>query len=1075
MSFRINSEFLFVDCLSRTSVSGKPGRNRPTLDDLLDEKTIHHNERYEPHKEKDYQGPDVDGGSAEGVIKFGWFDGVFMRCLLNIWGVMLFLRLTWVVGQSGLLEGLAIITLSNVVTLITAISMSAVSTNGQIKAGGIYYMISRSLGPEFGGAIGLTFTLANSIAVSMYLIGFCEALMDLLSQILPDFTSIVGMRVNDIRLIGSVSLVLILGLAIVGMDWVTRVQMVLLFLLLIAQADFIIGSFLPPSDEAKAKGFVGYNGTILKDNLWSAYTADPSGKENSFFTVFAVFFPAVTGIVAGANLSGDLKDPGVAIPKGTLLAIATTYISYMIYAVMMASCSLRLASGVSEEVHFGTDLFNDTVGAALNITRAFDDCEGRRCEFGLSASQQMMEVVSAWGPLIYAGCFAATLSSAIASLVGAPRVFQAVAKDKLFPFIGSFAEGWGANNDPVRGYILVFIISLVCILIGDLNVVSSLLSNFFVAAYALINFSVFHASITNSPGWRPSFRYYNKWISLMGTALCIVVMFLMDYTTALITFICIICLYLYVHVRNPEVNWGSSTQSQSFISALKAVQTLARVEDHVKNYRPKLIVMTGDPSDRPCLIDFANLLTKRISLLECQGITNVSADWKEVAAKKQHANNWLRDNHVKAFYAVTRSSSFSEGVRVSIELSGLGKLSPNMMLMGFCRRWKEDPERCREYYKAIKAALDLRLAVGVLRVAGGLDISDIFGVEHEGVSQAIARKRKLSELSDSSGNLEDCGSSIASDRGKHVGHDPEERGCPTPVVLVEEVDEEKQQRRQQQRQQQQQRQHARLKAESSLLVEKLQVVTSKKSPQLSGPLTDKGGNPVDEETIERIVQYRTKSPSDRAGKKDGQATIDVYWLYDDGGLTLLLPHILTTRSKFSRCRLRVFFLSDKIDDLDMETRSMATLLAKFRIAFQDVILLSDVTKKPSRQTRDEFRELIANPASVLDSPTDDHLAEGNSDLPPPPPPPSASVLSASDLLAHSEKTSFHLRVAEIIRQNSSSAELVVMTLPLPKKGGSVSAPPPPELYMAWLDMITRNMPPFLLIRGNQESVLTFYS
>ena len=119
----------------------------------------------------------------------------------------------------------------------------------------------------------------------------------------------------------------------------------------------------------------------------------------------------------------------------------------------------------------------------------------------------MMEVISAWGPLIYAGCFAATISSAIASLVGAPRVFQAVAKDKLFPYIESFSRGYGANNDPVRGYVLVFIISLICILIGDLNVVSSLLSNFFVAAYALINFSVFHADITNSPGWRPSFKY----------------------------------------------------------------------------------------------------------------------------------------------------------------------------------------------------------------------------------------------------------------------------------------------------------------------------------------------------------------------------------------------------------------------------------------------------------------------------------------------------------------------------------------------------------------------------------------
>ena len=172
----------------------------------------------------------------------------------------------------------------------------------------------------------------------------------------------------------------------------------------------------------------------------------------------------------------------------------------------------------------------------------------------------MMEIVSAWGPLIYAGCFAATLSSAISSLEGAPRVLQALAKDEIFPYLETFAVGHGRNNDPIRGYIAVFAISLVCILIGDLNYISGLLANFFVAAYALINFSVFHASVTNSPGWRPSFKYYNKWLSIIGTLLCITVMFLMEPYTALITFIMIIILYICVVYRKTNANWGSSTQ-----------------------------------------------------------------------------------------------------------------------------------------------------------------------------------------------------------------------------------------------------------------------------------------------------------------------------------------------------------------------------------------------------------------------------------------------------------------------------------------------------------------------------------
>merc|ERR1719431_2386957 len=176
--------------------------------------------------------------------------------------------------------------------------------------------------------------------------------------------------------------------------------------------------------------------------------------------------------------------------------------------------------------------------ANRTVDLTYTDCEGRECLYGSLHDQQTMAVISCTGYLIYGGCFAATISSAIASLVGAPRVLQALAKDKLYPKIEFFAPGWGANNDPVRGYVLVFIIALGCILVAELNLVSSLLSNFFVAAYALINFSVFHASITKSPGWRPAFKFYNPWVALLGTFLCVFAMFAMDWVTALITMLC---------------------------------------------------------------------------------------------------------------------------------------------------------------------------------------------------------------------------------------------------------------------------------------------------------------------------------------------------------------------------------------------------------------------------------------------------------------------------------------------------------------------------------------------------------
>ena len=428
------------------------------------------------------------------------------------------------------------------------------------------------------------FTLANSIAVAMYIIGFAESFLDCMAEYVNGWSGLVGDKTHDVRIIGSSSLVLIMVLAVVGMDWVTRVQKGLLVLLIVSQVDFLVGTVVPRGDEVYAKGFTGWSLDTARENLGSNYT-----DGNSFFSVFAVFFPAVTGIVAGANLSGDLKDPASAIPKGTLSAILTTYITYIFYGVTVGMTYLTEASGnVTEYRSWVNSSFSQDLPSYQDCTPETRRFQGGPCEYGTLRDQQTMAVISFTGYLIYGGCFAATLSSAIASLVGAPRVLQALGKDKLYPKIEFFSPGWGANNDPIRGYILVFLIALVCVLIAELNLVSSLLSNFFVAAYALINFSVFHASITKSPGWRPAFKFYSPWLSLFGVILCLFSMFAMDWITALFTFLITAVLYLYILYRKPEANWGSSAQAQVFVSALKGVQSLTDTPEHVKNYRPKV-------------------------------------------------------------------------------------------------------------------------------------------------------------------------------------------------------------------------------------------------------------------------------------------------------------------------------------------------------------------------------------------------------------------------------------------------------------------------------------------------------
>ncbi|TNN44247.1 Solute carrier family 12 member 2 [Liparis tanakae] len=231
-----------------------------------------------------------------GSIKFGWVKGVLIRCMLNIWGVMLFIRMSWIVGQAGIGLTIAVILMATVVTTITGLSTSAIATNGFVRGGGAYYLISRSLGPEFGGSIGLIFAFANAVAVAMYVVGFAETVVEMLS----DVDALMTDELNDIRIVGTLTVILLLGISVAGMEWEAKAQIVLLFILLAAIANYFIGSFIAVENK-EPKGFFGYSSAIFLENLGPDFR-----DEETFFSMFAIFFPAATGILAGANISGDL-------------------------------------------------------------------------------------------------------------------------------------------------------------------------------------------------------------------------------------------------------------------------------------------------------------------------------------------------------------------------------------------------------------------------------------------------------------------------------------------------------------------------------------------------------------------------------------------------------------------------------------------------------------------------------------------------------------------------------------------------------------------------------------------------
>ncbi|KAM7152010.1 solute carrier family 12 member 1 isoform 1-T1 [Macrochelys suwanniensis] len=929
--------------------------------------------------------------SKGGFVKFGWVKGVLVRCMLNIWGVMLFIRLSWIVGQAGIGLGVIIILLATTVTSITGLSTSAIATNGFVRGGGAYYLISRSLGPEFGGSIGLIFAFANAVAVAMYVVGFAETVVELLKS----SGALMVDESNDIRIIGSITVVVLLGISMAGMEWEAKAQVILLVILLIAIVNFFIGTIIPTSNEKKARGFFNYQASIFAENF------GPDFRDEGFFSVFAIFFPAATGILAGANISGDLEDPQAAIPKGTMLAILITTIAYLGVAICVAACVVRDATGNTNDTVVSGMICNGSSACILGYD--FSSCKAQECRYGLMNNFQVLNMVSGFGPLITAGIFSATLSSALASLVSAPKVFQALCKDNIYKALHFFAKGHGKNNEPLRGYVLTFIIAMAFILIAELNTIAPIISNFFLASYALINFSCFHASYAKSPGWRPAFKYYNMWVSLFGAMLCCGVMFVINWWAALITYAIELFLYIYVTYKKPEVNWGSSAQALYYVNALDSALELTAVEDHVKNFRPQCIVLTGGPMTRPALLDITHSFTKNNGLcICCQVYTGPRKlcvkEMNSGMAKKQA---WLTKNKRKAFYAAVAADSFRDGVKSLLQASGLGRMRPNTLVLGFKTDWRDaSAVQIENYMGVIHDAFDFELGVVIVRISQGFDISQVLQVQEELEKLEQERLALEATIKDNEFEEESHGIRGLFDKARKLN-------------ITKHV----------------------TKKDSSI-------------------------NTIQSMHVGEFNQ-RLLEASNQFKKKQGKGTIDVWWLFDDGGLTLLIPYILTMRKKWKDCKLRIF-TGGKINRIEDEKLAMTSLLSKFRIKYADIKIIGNINMKPNKESWKFFEEMI-EPYRLHESCKDLTTAEKLKRETP-------WKITDAELEVFKEKSYRQVRLNELLQEHSRAANLIVLSLPVARKG-VVSD----HLYMAWLEILSKNLPPILLVRGNHKNVLTFYS
>nr|CAH0112221.1 unnamed protein product [Daphnia galeata] len=939
------------------------------------------------------------------TVKFGWIEGVLIRNMMSIWGVMLFLRLSWVVAQAGIGETLVIIAISTFITLVTALSMSAISTNGEIGGGGTYFVMSRVLGPEFGGSIGIIFAIANAMDCSLNVVGFAQAVQDMMMEY--GGVIIIDGADNDIRIIGTLTMIFVCAICGLGSQYETKMKDIMFVIMLASLANFLAGSIMGPSSELEeARGFIGYSVDLLTENWEPAYTIT-GGQMQNFISVFSVYFPASIGILAGANVSGDLKNPNSAIPKGTIWAIIICSISYAGVAIICAATVARQATGRV------MDLAN---GTYLNCTTSANSSD---CTSGLYYDYQAMSLVSAFAPLNYVGCIAATISSALSDFVSCPALLEVIAADKLYPYwmVGIWGKTYGKSKQPLRAFAFTFVLSLAFVLIAELDMIALLISDFFLATFALMNFSTFHVSLIKPIGWRPTFKYYNTWLSLLTGLLSVASMILISLPIAMITIAIVSFFYMVVLYRKPEVNWGSSTQAQTYRAALSSIQQLVHIEEHVKNYRPQILVLTGLPNTRPALVDFAYLICKNNSLMVCGNIVEERLTYDKRSKLQQKAYRYLRFTNIKGFCSVADNSNLHTGVAAMLGLSGVGKVKPNILMMGYKNDWLTcDRKSLDEYVLTIHTGFEMNVGVAILRLQEGLDCSEILAdiddlilnsklsKEQNSTSHQAYEWSVTSTGSNFSPNPSDSTSTLNNDGESVSSFDPNERRRTVVLGVTKNK-------------------------------------KSKKSKKLAITFRDPEGNELPKSVMNKIILFQKKQ------KKD---TIDIWWLSDDGGLTLLLPVIINSRSNWSDTRLRIFCTASGVQELEQEQKGMAVLLSKFRIDYSDLVIISDVDEAPKKKTKKWFDGLIR---PFLEPRTNGMLSSDN----------------GRRTRNFPVQTNRHLKLRELLLDHSSDSNLVVMTLPIPRNE-TLSAP----LYMAWLEALTANMPPFMLVRGNQTSVLTFY-
>ncbi|KAG8036577.1 hypothetical protein G9C98_003899 [Cotesia typhae] len=730
--------------------------NRPRVTTLLNNLASYSN-TIPVATDPDAKSPPPAG--APGGARMGTLVGVFLPCIQNIFGVILFIRLTWVVGTAGAIQGFLIVLCCCCVTMLTAISMSAIATNGVVPAGGSYFMISRSLGPEFGGAVGMLFYTGTTLAAAMYIIGAVEIVLTYMApsaSIFGDFTKDPNIMYNNFRVYGTGLLMVMGTIVFIGVKFVNKFAGVALACVILSIIAVYVGLFTNINGNDALKICVlgkrllkdipitacyknetspladifcnkttqvcdayysSHNVSIingirgLSKNLWGnfqeegqyvAYGADPVDTDKitestynfvptdlttAFTILIGIFFPSVTGIMAGSNRSGDLADAQKSIPIGTICAIITTSTVYL--------SSVLLFAGTVDNLLL-RDKFGQSIGGKLVVAN--------------------MAWPNQWVILI--GSFLSTLGAGLQSLTGAPRLLQAIAKDEIIPFLTPFAVS-SSRGEPTRALVLTIVICQCGILLGNVDYLAPLLSMFFLMCYGFVNLACALQTLLKTPNWRPRFKFYHWSLSFLGLSLCIAIMFMTSWYYALLAMGMAGCIYKYIEYRGAEKEWGDGIRGLALSAARYSLLKLEEGPPHTKNWRPQILILVKlteelVPKYRK-LFAFASQLKAGRGLTVC--VSCVKGDYTknsgEALAAKQNLRRIADEEKVKGFVEVLVAGNTIDGLSALIQTTGLGGMKPNTVILGWPYKWRqsEDDNTWRVFIQSVRNVTTSRMAL----------------------------------------------------------------------------------------------------------------------------------------------------------------------------------------------------------------------------------------------------------------------------------------------------------------------------------------------------------------------------